>query len=234
MPLPGLSGAGHAGLVAVISASSNTPVDLSALLGVDSSAPVVYSLFVSSGVTQGSTSVSTPAIDATGLHADSIGYWFVDGTVVGKGGNGAYVPAGGFPFSLSPGGGGGGAGAAVGVGGAGFAPGTNGSNGTSTTGGAAGVNDPTPTAAAGATIDAEDGGDAVHLSHTAVVIVSGGVRGGGGGGGYNSSGFIPQAAGNLDSDGSGNIHFGVKGYAVRLSGTGAWSASGGGTVGTVG
>ena len=228
MPLPGLSFGGAVGLSAVIATSTNTPVDLAALLGVDSSAAVVYRLFVPSGVTQGSTAAATPAIDATGLHADSVGYWFVDGTIVGKGGNGGN---GGANGSFVFGGGGGGAGAAVGTGGTATAPATAGADGTATTGGAGGN-----TAASALVLSQtspQNGGDAVALSHTVVAVVTGGVRGAGGGGAPGSGVSNGYAGGDLDTNGGG-APVGLKGYAVRLSGSGAWSASGGGTVGTVG
>lgn len=230
MPVPGL-GAAHGGLTLVLD-SANTTYDLAAALGNPSGA-VFYTLIVPSGVVRGAPDASNPAIDASGLHVDSEGFWIVEGDVYGAGGAGGGHTAGVFPLGFSPGGGGGGAGTEIGSGGTAVGAGTNGSDGTATTGGSGGSNN-AANASIAALVVAENGGDAIALNHSVTVLVTGSIRGGGGGGSHPTLVSDPPGdGGDLDQPGTGSLP-GAAGYAVRLSGSGAWSASGGGIVGTVG
>lgn len=234
MAVPGLMGAGHNVLTAVLSASSTT-TDLHAALGSPSGA-VRYHVFVGSGVVLGSTSTSTPALDATGLHVDSVGTWWVDGDIIGCGGDGGEGD-GVYPTpDFGGGGGGGGAGSTPGGGGSGHANGSNGSNGgtwPTTTGGAAGSNSDNAanTNATGATPTA--GGDGLQLNHAVTIHLSGTIGGGGGGGdGGYVIGLVPTAP--ASGGGVGVDSTQPAGYAIRYSGSGAASVTGGTVLGTVG
>ena len=231
MTIPGLQMPAVASYVVGLDSSDNTPFDLAAAFGNPAGA-INYRLYVSTGAVRGSTTLFVPAIDATGLHADSTGLWFVNGQVVGRGGKGASLTqTGGVTFwPLVLGGGGGGAGAQVGAGGTTITDGTAGDPGTLTTGGAGGAAGTISDVADDAT-PAEDGGDAVWTNHAITAVVEGGVRGGGGGGGF----LVPagDVGGDLDQPGSGPFS-GFAGNAVRLfGGTASFSFSGAGTVGTV-
>lgn len=230
MTIPGLQMPAVSSYVIGLNVSDNTPFDLAAAFGNPVDA-INYRLYVSTGVVQGSTTQFVPAIDATGLHADSVGLWFINGQIVGRGGKGASVTQVGIStfYNPAPGGGGGGAGAQVGAGGTVFTDGTDGDPGTLTTGGAGGAAG-TIADFADAPTPGEDGGDAVWTNHAITAVVEGGVRGGGGGGGF----FAPagDAGGDLDQGGFGALAGGA-GNAVRLFGTGSFSYSGGGTVGVV-
>lgn len=243
MPLPGLGGA-PGGLVLVLT-SANATYDVAAALGNPSGA-VFYTLIVPSGVTRGAADASSPAIDASGLHADSEGYWIVDGDVIGAGGDGGdgqgYFQAGPpFAGDIGCGGGGGGAGLPAGAAGAGYQNGTNGSAGSTwptTTGGAAGANSDNASNGTQAAVAATAGGDAIRLNHAVTIEFSGNIGGGGGGGAPGTSAFgvtlSPGAGGDLGVAGGGTSG-GAAGYAIRYSGSGNATINGAGTLyGTVG
>lgn len=239
MSVPGLGFPMSGRTVSVLS-SDTTTFNLADELG-NPTTPVYYTLIVSTGALRGSTTVSSPALDASGLHEDSHGLWRVFGSLVGKGGDGADGNTGIYGVE---GAGGGGAGNVVGQGGTATAPATDGADGLLLTGGAGGTSDPTPGPPA-VFYSPENGGDAVKLNHTVECVISGTIRGGGGGG---RSGLVivdtgpvyytAGQGGDLDEDGwfNGSQAGGSsKGYAVRLIGaTASFSYSGSGFVGTVG
>lgn len=235
----------------VLNSSANATVDLAALLH-NPIAPLSYQLLVSAAVLRGATDTTLPAIDAQLGVSGAKGYWFIYGDVYGAGGDGgdAEIMDHSSPLlSYFTGAGGGGAGAPAGIAGAPVAghPLTNANNGTTTTGGTGGVGEVTTHEPA--TFDpvftpviwrpGGVGGDAVWLDHEVTALVFGNLRGGGGGGdsGAPVDGAIQGlSGGDLDQDGgqqSPTLAANFAGYAVRLFGSGAFSWSGPGVVGTV-
>ena len=223
MPVPGLTGGGG-GIVVAITASTQD-VDLAALLGNPSGA-VHYMLFIDSGVVVGSSSTSTPALDASGLNAGSVGRWFVNGSAYGAGGDGGngWAFSGGNGFD--GGGGGGGGGSIVGLGGDGAFTGGDGADGT-LDGGTGGQ---TLVAVSGDITGTPGlpGGDSVTLNHPVTVYVSGNIGGGGGGGDGASDvdslddggdgGGLGEDGGNGSSEGA--TQGAAAGFAIRYSESG--------------
>lgn len=244
MPVPGLIIPGSSGLVYYAS-SGDAGLDLFAALG-SPAGPVVYEFYVAAGVALGAPDVTTPALDATGFHADTVGYWFIDplGEIQGHGGVGG---VGSDPESNPGGGGGGGGGAGrlVGTGGAaGGDLGVAGSDGDLVGGGGAGgatdTSDPVTFLTVG---DGGVGGDAVHLNHAVTIANAGAIWGGGGGGaGGWYQGTLPPAYGRNGGAGGdaglsgnfgtqigtvlGDLSFGGDaGWAIRYSGSGGTTFS---------
>ena len=178
MSIPGLLG-GSAMLTAVVPAGT-AGFDLAAFFGSPPD-PIVYQLHIPSTVTAGAPTWVFPnfCVDASGLHVDSVGWWFIQGKCLGAGGDGGDGGEIGLPY----GGGGGGAGAIVGAGGLGTANGTDGAPGQEQVGGLPGVNSGTYIGPPQVPSVGNQGGDAVYLSHTITVFGSGQIGGGGGGGG---------------------------------------------------
>jgi hypothetical protein len=186
--------------------------DLAAALGSPSD-PITYRFIIPAGSVVGGNNRTFPAVDASGLHVDSTGYWFIDGDILGIGGYGADA----FPITewvglptpgLKPyveadlGAGGGGAGYWVGAGGALYHNAPAGTNGNAATGGAGGTTydhpfetDPVEAGAQSAPLI---GGDAVWLNHAATIELVGDIGGGGGGGSHGricAEGYAPGGAG---------------------------------------
>ncbi len=159
-------------------------VDLFALFGSPSFA-ITYFLYISTGATISSPPLFGGAsLDASGFDPASIGTWFVDGDIIGSGGDGG--EGGGFTdpgLIFKAGGGGGGAGVPFGIGGfAFFPPATSGIGGTRLTAGAAGANSPElPSFALDSQLGAA-GGHAILLNHPVTINLSGLIGGGGSGG----------------------------------------------------
>lgn len=199
--------------------------DLHAALG-SPSVPLLYNLTIPSGNEVGAPDQATPAIDASGLHADSIGYWINEGRVAGAGGAGGdALPASG---TSGAGGGGGGAGDVVGTGGTGDPNGSNGADGTATAGGSGGGS-VLNIIGAFSSDNAADGGAAVWLNHQIYIDNGSGEIWGGGGGGVGGwadailgviSGGDGGTPGNPGLKPSGLVPYtpGSGGHAIKLIG----------------
>ena len=182
-----------------------------------------YVLHVAAGVTVSASAVATWAIKSRGRENSSIGYWKIDGYVLGAGGAGGLAFESATP-SLSGAAGGGGAGLAVGAGGLAHFAGREGLPGTDTSG-----SSPWPGGAAGSsggvpawTVppgDAVDGGRAGWISHALIIDMSSGtgrIWGGGGGG-------KAQCLGRLGAAGRGQ-HNGHRGQKTSQQGARSHSA----------
>lgn len=205
--------------------STTQNVDLAALLG-NPTSKILYSLIVPAAVTVGSSSTSGVSLDATGLTADSVGIWYVLGSIVGAGGDGGN----GWAFSgstpLDGGGGGGGGGSIVGIGGAGAFTAGDGADGT-LNGGTGGQTFITSSGDITGT-PGLPGGDSVTLNHPVTMYVSGNIGGGGGGGDGASDvdsgddggdgGGLGEAGGNGSAEGA--TQGAAAGFAIRYSGSG--------------
>lgn len=184
------------------------------------------SVTINSGVVIGSTSTSA-ALTISGSYPGGVEL-INNGTIAGKGGNGAVGPVNPFATSnenFRGGGGGGGAGSNVGLGAI-----RGGVNGTATSGGAGGpANDATGPGPSASSSNAGANGFAggLGLSATSAVTITnnGTIAGGGGGGGSGRSFFIFIGGGLV----------GVRGEAGGAGGSlGAAGASGAETSGGAG
>lgn len=244
MGVPGLTL--PVGLPTVVVPAGNGGFDVAAALG-NPSVPLTYRLFCAPLAAIGAPDNATPAIDATGMHVDSVGFWFRNGAEIqgagGEGGKGAVGIA--APTVGGGGGGGGGAGRLIGAGGLkGADQGTDGSDGDLVGNGGAGG---TTSSADGVIVDiydGTDGGDAIQLNHAVTIDNGAGEIWGGGGGGAGGwyllttggrhggaggdSGQPGELGTQIDSVFSELTAPGAGGYAIRYSGSGAAVFSGAG------
>lgn len=227
MPVGLITNAGG-GIPAVTITASTQNVDLAALLG-NPVSNIEYRLIVLLGVVVGSSVTTSVSLDATGLTADSVGTWDIQGKILGAGGDGGDGWGTIGTDRLDGGGGGGGAGSIIGTGGLGAFTGLDGAAGDADFGGTGGESF-LVTSGELAGSPGIAGGDSVTLNHPVTINVSGTIGGGGGGGdgAFESDGGFFDDGGNggdLGEEGGnggspGATQGAAAGFAIRYSGSG--------------